>query len=105
MVPWYYDPTLVSDVNRKKDVLLHKGGSVIDPPNGMSERKFIDRLFELDEKYPDGLDYDYLPDNDEEGYNSNSYTSGLLEASGAKVPQPSVNTPGWNKPVPRKSFE
>jgi RHS repeat-associated protein len=103
---------LVSEFNRERDAAPHEGGSIVQPPKGLNEDKFIDRLIGLDAKYGDNLDYDLFPANPQDqkwwraddGYNSNSYTSGLLGASGAKAPRPPVSTPGWDKPVPQEHF-
>ena len=103
---------LVSDFNRERDAEPHEGGSIIQPPKGLNEDKFIDRLIGLDAKYADNLDYDLYPANPQDqkwwraddGYNSNSYTSGLLGASGVLAPRLPVSTPGWDKPVPQEYF-
>lgn len=97
--------TLVSNVNRKRDVEIHAGGLDVDIPSFYkSERAFIDTLLELDQHYNDDLDYDFWPDNSEPGNNSNSYISGLLDAAGAEAPVPDVNLPGYDKPVVREVF-
>ncbi len=46
----------------------------------------IERLLELNSKYPNDLDYTLLPKDGEAEYNLNSYTSGLLKA--ANLPEP-----------------
>ena len=68
------------------------------------ENKLIDKAFELDSNYADNLDYDFFPSSALDGYNSNSYISGLLRALGFNVEQP-PNTVGFQKPVPSDSFE
>ena len=37
-------------------------------------------------------------------YNSNSFTSGLLDVSGISKPDIPYNLPGWNKPIPIKFY-
>jgi len=39
-----------------------------------------------------------------DGYNSNSFARGLLEAIGLEAPQPSVSVPGFDRPVPPEYF-
>ena len=107
---------LNSNVNRPKDV-ASEGPSkrqvgTVTLPCGVSEDEFIERLFDLDRNFPDDLEYApwpaypenrkwYIPDD---GYNSNSYTRGLGDAAGGRVPTPNANLPGWNVPVPPKYF-
>jgi hypothetical protein len=50
-----------------------------------------------------GVRYDFFPDESENGNNSNSYISGLLNAIGHPMPQP-PNTPGYEKPVMLNNF-
>ena len=105
---------LVSNVNRESDAAPHTGGIKIDTPASFqSEDQFISALFEADSNYGDNLDYDLFPAAEgkgsyfvaDDGYNSNSYVSGLLGATGADAPQPPVTTPGYDKPVPEKEFK
>jgi hypothetical protein len=103
---------LVSDWNRSRDVEPHSGGTIISLQGGLNEDAFIERLISSDSKYSDNLDYDLYPADRQnrkwwradDGYNSNSYTSGLLGASGTQVKRPPVSTPGWDQPVPNENF-
>jgi hypothetical protein len=54
-------------------------------------------------EYANALDYDLFP-SFQNSYNSNSYTSGLLDASGIYKIRPPVSTPGWNDPLPPEYF-
>ena len=106
-----FDPgTLVGAPNRERDVeqghnnfdrqLRHPGIS----SGKMTENDVIGRLFAADAAYGDDQDYDYFPQADEDGFNSNGYARGVLEAAGYRdVPQP-PNTPGFEKPVSREEF-
>lgn len=105
---------LQSDVNRSSDAAPHEGGIVIQTPSGYAgEDGFISKLFEADRNYGDNLDYDLFPAAEgqgsifipDDGYNSNSYVSGLLGATGASAPNPPVSVPGYDKPVPAREFE
>ena len=72
-----------------------------------SSNLFIERLFDLDEKYGDFLKYECAPDDPDE-FNSNSFISGLLSAADIAKPffpqQFPVLFPGWSKPVPATYF-
>ena len=105
---------LVSNINRDTDRVAHQGGHVVNRPNDCAnEDTYIDRLFTSDANYPDNLDYDLFPANPgnrrllvaDDGFNSNSYVAGLLGATGGTVARPTVNVPGWNRPVPAASFQ
>jgi len=108
---------LVSHLNRKTDLKRDKNtySETIECPKNMTEDQFISSLLKSDRNYSDNLDYDLLPAESggdqswylpDDSYNSNSYVSGLLNATGAKRPsaQPSKN-PGWYKPVPSSNFK
>lgn len=106
---------LVSAINRKSDAAAHVGAfrQVAVPIRYAGENAFITSLLALDSHYGDHLDYDLFPAAvgeekwyvADDGYNSNSYVSGLLYAAGVKpVPQPPVNAPGYQRPVPARFF-
>ncbi|NNU14744.1 hypothetical protein HK107_00215 [Parvularcula sp. ZS-1/3] len=108
MMPFFSD--LVSGVNRKADLsdLLTDTFDVdVQHPEvnagRVTERAIVDALFEADARYSDGLAYDILPFNWSDGYNSNSYVAGLLQATGWEVDRPG-RVPGWHKPVPKEKF-
>lgn len=99
---------LVSNNNRPRDVseigfLIAE----ISPGKGDTEDALIGRLFDADANYRDNLDYDFFP-GQSDGYNSNSYLTGLLQAVGVERPpipnQDVAPTPGAEKPVPRECF-
>jgi RHS repeat-associated protein len=113
---WHTKDLLKSDFNRDRDVNQPNAGSIAlkrdQKGKEKTEDELIEELFELDEKYGDGADYDLFPEvegqrnwwKEDDGYNSNSYTRGLLEGSGYKVPDPTEThrCPGWQKPLPFK---
>lgn len=73
---------------------------------GFDEYAAIERLFETTEAYCDCYNYDAHP-RFGFGYNSNSLVRGILEESGfdtAAIDRPG-NVPGWDKPIPKRSFE
>lgn len=107
---------LVSDLNRKSDAEPHTGKyrQVARPNKYRTESDFIDQLLANDANYGDHLDYDLFPatvGNErwwvaDDGYNSNSYVSGLLLATDVRpLPQPTVTVPGYQKPVPKEYFQ
>jgi hypothetical protein len=98
---------LVSNVNRPTDVdrSNNKYSAKVGPSDQAAEDIFIAFLFALDAKYKDKLDYELLPLPWTDGYNSNGYVSGLLNAATGKMPAQPSNTPGFQKPVPAKHFK
>lgn len=66
--------------------------------------QFINRLIKSAGSYQNNLNYDLNPQAGTNGYNSNSYVSGVIKAAG-EVP-PALNTngefqaPGYEKPIP-----
>ena len=68
-----------------------------------TEREVVERLFAADARYSDMTDYDMVPFRWSGGYNSNSYLSGLLAATGWEATKP-PRVPGWTKPLPPSAF-
>ncbi|MCQ8184450.1 hypothetical protein [Parvularcula maris] len=102
--------TLVSGVNRAADLsplLADTFDLEIQHPDvaagQRTERDVVDELFAVDEGFSDELPYDILPFPWSDGYNSNSYISGLLQVTGWEADQPG-RVPGWTKPVPAEFF-
>ncbi len=97
---------LVGNINRARDVdRSHNNYSAsICSPEGMAEDDLINLLFNTDAKYKDSLVYDMFPSSWQEGYNSNSYVSGLIQATTGTLPSQPPSTPGFKKPVPESSF-
>jgi hypothetical protein len=102
--------TLVSGVNRAADLshlLIDTFDMEVQHPEveaGLrTERDVVDELLAVDAAYDDELPYDILPFPWSDGYNSNSYLSGLLEVTGWETERPG-RVPGWNKPVPAEFF-
>jgi hypothetical protein len=107
---------LASFPNQQNDMAPHSDGIPIDRPSHMSADDYVNLLLKLDRAYADDLPYGIYPAADfvEEGpfgpvhfgpsYNSNGYTSGLLSASGVRPPRLPVEVPGYELPVPLRSF-
>jgi RHS repeat-associated protein len=91
---------------------LEKGSfqQEVSAPQGMSDTQFINRLIESAGSYKNDLRYEKLPSSEGNGYNSNSYVSGVLKGSGVTPPalnipirgrgQPVFGVPGYEKPIP-----
>ena len=76
----------------------------VDPPGELSAIDYFDELREAQDNYCDCLDYDLFPGEDEDGYNSNSYVRGILEATGGSTSVEFGNFVGGAKPVPTERF-
>ncbi|SFM92340.1 hypothetical protein, partial [Halopseudomonas yangmingensis] len=69
-----------------------------------ADSDFINRLLLAEAGYKPVFNYDFFPTYETEGYNSNSFIIGILEAVGASVTLPNVSLPGVEKPVPGWGF-
>lgn len=104
---------LVAEVNRSTDRAQHKGGVVIPvPAQYANEDQFIGAIFTAMSAYIENtgttggeINYDFKPRAGTDGYNSNSFVSGLLQAVGADVPELTNPVPGFEKPVPTEHFQ
>lgn len=99
--------TLVSEVNRDTDRGPQEGEASFDVCFA-DEDALIEKLLGMDSKFPSYLPYGYFPEKAWLPlYNSNSYTAGLIDATG--LPRPklpnNLSFPGWNTPVPSKRFK
>jgi len=100
---------LQSDVNREKDVELH---TKVEMRWLYSGTAYTQALFYAEAHYRteyNNLNYDFLPNADKtsgygKGYNSNSFTVGLLKAVGLNPGALAYKVPGWDKPVPSEYF-
>lgn len=121
-------------MNRSKDTnLLNKVWESTNIVKIKDEDTYINNLFSVNGNYKNNLKYGLFPTQNSGDYNSNSYTAGLLNASGVKPPPlpseihryswqpgegfegadvvnveystPKFPTPGYNKPVPIENFQ
>jgi len=105
----FFPKDLVSKPNRKKDIMLENKVQMIDlkieSPYVAYQLIACQRHYEKAYNEPifpfSRVNYDLFPAY---GYNSNSFTHGLLNAVGIDVPDPSYNVPGWEKPLPNSYF-
>ena len=98
---------LVSSTNRPTDLKRNENVSStpVVLPDGSTENQYIENLFEVDSRYQDDVTYELFPSSWSNDYNSNSYTSGLLNATGGRVNQPPHDAPGFRKPLPSRKFK
>ncbi len=120
-------------INRSRDINLNN--KVWESQNIISissENIVIEKLFEANRNYTNDLKYNLFPSPTSNNFNSNSYTTGILNSVGINPPElptsivnvqwhgweydssPAINlqyvlpkypTPGYNKPVPSKYFQ
>ena len=99
---------LASDTDRDKDKILSIKEDLIDL--NITNPQTILNLFRSAEYFKTNqakynLDYEFMPIATTDGYNSNSFTKGLLKANKIQIPrEPHHSVPGWNKPVPSSYF-
>ncbi len=97
---------LISGVNRNTDV--SKPVQINEKLPIVSGDAAIESLLNLNSGYGNNLNYMFFPDDKNDGYNSNSYTAGILAAGG--LPEPPIiesiadDVPGFKKPVPSQDF-
>jgi len=109
---------LQADINRPKDIEIHILEQRIPlaiPDSYATEDEWIDALLNMTDAYDDQLDYDLFSNPPEKrawwyadsGNNSNSFVSGLLDATGVDKPDlyevfgfEYWRYPGWDQPVP-----
>lgn len=82
---------------------LNKTLGVIIPPVGVSVDEYFNRLKIAVGNYNNRLDYDLFP-SISDGYNSNSYLSGLLNATGGQSSVDMSDFVGGGKPLPKQNF-
>lgn len=97
---------LVGEANSPNDTLDSrcKSGTlqnftVVPTPPGQTDSKFIKNLISAASSYPNNQPYVMFPGLGA-GYNSNSFTSGVISAAGGTPPALSGNTPGYSHPLP-----
>jgi RHS repeat-associated protein len=97
---------LESEVNRPLDTPSNNitMGTVM-PPDGSSPGAYFAALLAADSRYCDCLDYDLFPGAlPGDGYNSNSYVAGLIEATGGSTVVDLGRFYGGGTPLPTSSF-
>lgn len=97
---------LARGINRDRDVREPKLFLYpLSEGSYLNQDELIEALFRLNANYGNNLEYTTFPEGCE-GYNSNSYISGLLDAAGVSLPSIIFlyDLPGVGKPVPRSNF-
>jgi len=97
---------LVSNVNRDKDVELDNKEVSIPLDIGDNEEKdLILKLFDADDAYEVQTDYTILlKERKGDGFNSNSFFTGILRFLGIIPPSTDLDSPGYYNPVPPEEF-
>ena len=101
------DGLLVSgqDLQRPTDKpVLNVTIGEVSPPNGVSVSDYFQELQKVDLQYCDCVDYDLFP-RLMDSYNSNSYVSGLIQATGGTSTVNLSNFVGGAKPLPHNFFQ
>jgi hypothetical protein len=104
---------LTADVDRPNDIGPHPYRIPIGLKNCENESMLIEHVLDKLRKFRSNTDYDLFPENThnqawywaDDGHNSNSFISGLIDAS--HLDKPSIDVavhPGWNKPIHKKYF-
>ena len=98
------DGNLVSELNRKSD-LPGKNFTVgtVYPLGGVAAEQYVKILLEADQNYCDCVDYDTFPEI-MDGYNSASYISGLINATGGSTSVDLSEYIGGGVPLPDAYF-
>ncbi len=74
-------------------------------PEGISDTEFINNLINAASSYNNRALYDPFPDPFGLTFNSNSYVSGVLRATGAVPPFLPGYRPGYNRPLPIHQYQ
>ncbi|WP_171056241.1 RHS repeat-associated core domain-containing protein [Paenibacillus sinopodophylli] len=98
------DGKLVADTNRKQDLKLDIKTEMIflEETDDDTITEFLELLSTFQgNTAKDPIDYDLFPRKKGDGYNSNSFVSGFLQAAGYDPSdfRPKKNLPGYKKPV------
>jgi len=101
---------LISTINQKDDVKLSKNIEMINlnEYNANKIQTLFANVFNYRETWQGRTTYNacIFPFTLGPGqYNSNSFTHGILAASGMTIPSPESKLPGWNNPVPVTYFK
>ncbi|MBI5138043.1 MAG: hypothetical protein HZA24_12005 [Nitrospirae bacterium] len=72
---------------------------LVVPPAGMTDVQYIEVLKATNNTYPDNVDYDLFPGIGN-GYNSNSYIHGILNATGGRASVDLNDFVGGSSPLP-----
>ena len=75
----------------------------VQPPPGLSAKEYFERLSAGADNYCNCADYDLFPSLGD-GYNSNSYAIGLIEATGGNPAYDTSGLVGGSKPLPPAYF-
>ncbi|MDZ4210365.1 MAG: RHS repeat-associated core domain-containing protein, partial [Methylotenera sp.] len=71
----------------------------ISTPKGMTDTQFISGLIQTAGSYQNNVQYNLVPEK-QGGYNSNSFTAGVISKAGGTPPTINYSAPGYSKPLP-----
>ena len=77
-----------------------KNLTLVPTPPGMTDTQFIKSLINASNSYQNNQPYDPFPDPFGIFYNSNSYTSGVINKAGGTPPTLPGSQPGYGNPIP-----
>jgi RHS repeat-associated protein len=77
-----------------------KNLTLVPTPPGMTDTQFINSLINAADSYKNNLPYGLFPNPYGYGYNSNSYTAGVIIKAGGTPPTLLGSQPGYGKPIP-----
>lgn len=101
---------LTKGVNRESDTGSQEGALRVSIPKGMTETQFYNTMAEKFNLYQNDVDYDLFPEG-ADGYNSNSFATGLIESAGGTPPESPISqmgqldAPGYEKLLPSRCFD
>ena len=98
--------SLQSDENRLKDEKMYIKRDMIN--TGVVDCDKIDKLIVAEKNFRNNgfILYTWFPSKWGVGYNSNSFTKGLLNSADIVLPrEPIHSVPGWKKPLPDSYYE
>lgn len=95
---------LVSGINRASDITGNVTMGISTSSAGLSPSPYFLYMTSKYDNYDNGLNYDLFPQQGTDGYNSNSYVHGLINAANGLSSVNLNNFVGGDKPVPTSEF-
>lgn len=95
---------LVSGINRASDISGNVTMGISTSSLGLSPTPYFLYMSSKYANYDNGLNYDLFPQQGTDGYNSNSYVHGLVNAANGVSSVNLNNFVGGDKPVPTSEF-
>lgn len=96
---------LVSGINRASDISGNVTMGISVSISGLPPLPYFEHISSKYDNYDNGLNYDLFPQQGTDGYNSNSYVHGLVNAADGVSTINLNNFVGGDKPVPTSEFD